>query len=62
MPDPSRRYEMGRVKRGALESNQCGFCQRKETEVPRLIVGDEHRPGICSDCVDSCNKILSTDE
>ena len=60
--NPIKRYEMGRVERKALESNECGFCQRKETEVPRFIVDDEHRPGICSDCVDLCNKILSSGE
>ncbi len=59
---PFKRYEMGRAERKALKSNECGFCQRNETEVSRLIVGDEHRPGICSDCVDICNKILSSDE
>jgi hypothetical protein len=59
---PIKRYEMGRVERKALESNECGFCRRKETEVPRLIVGDQHRPGICSECVDWCNRILSSGE
>jgi len=60
--DPIKRYEMGKVERKALESNECGFCQRKETEVARLIVGDEHRPGICSDCVELCNKVLNSGE
>src|SRR5258705_3550442 len=60
--NPIKRYEMGRVERKALESNECGFCQRNEIEGPRFIVGDEHRPGICSDCVDLCNKILSSGE
>jgi hypothetical protein len=57
--DPIKRYEMGKVEREALESNECGFCQRKETDVARFIVGDQNRPGICSDCVDLCNTILS---
>ncbi|MGO1073790.1 ClpX C4-type zinc finger protein [Lysobacter sp. CA199] len=56
---PERRFEMGRAKRKAWERNVCEFCQRNETQVPKLIAGDTHRPGICSDCVDLCRDILS---
>jgi hypothetical protein len=56
--EPVRRFEMGRTKRKAWEGNVCEFCQRKETAVPRLIPGDENRPGICSDCVKLCQDII----
>ena len=55
---PTKKFEMGRTKRKAWAGNVCEFCQRKETEVSRLIPGDENRPGICSDCVELCNEIL----
>ena len=58
---PSRRYEMGRSERKAWEGSICEFCQRNETEVPRLIAGDRNRPGICSECVELCNEILGGD-
>ena len=57
-PDPIKKFEMGRTKRKAWVSNVCEFCQRKETEVARLIPGDDNRPGICSDYVELCNEIL----
>lgn len=56
--EPIKRFEMGRTRRKAWEGHLCEFCQRNETEVPRLIVGDENRPGICSDCLELCNRIL----
>lgn len=55
---PSRRYEMGRAARKAWEGNVCEFCQRTEPQVPKLIIGDSNRPGICSDCVELCVAIL----
>ena len=58
---PDKRFEMGRTGRKAWESNVCEFCQRNETQVSRLILGDASRPGICSDCVDICNAILESD-
>ena len=58
---PDKRFEMGRTKRKAWEGNVCEFCQRNETQVRRLIPGDDNRPGICSDCVDLCNRILENE-
>ena len=58
---PTRRFEMGRTKRKAWEGHICEFCQRNETQVTRLIPGDDNRPGICSDCVDLCNRILQNE-
>ena len=55
---PSKRYEMGRAERKAWEQNVCEFCQRNETQVPKLIAGDRNRPGICSECVELCVEIL----
>ena len=55
---PSKRYEMGRAERKAWEQNVCEFCQRNETQVPKLIGGDQNRPGICSECVELCVEIL----
>ena len=59
--EPVRRFEMGRTKRKVWEGNVCEFCQRTETQVDRLIPGDENRPGICSDCVKLCSDILSAE-
>ena len=59
--EPIRRFEMGRTKRKAWDGNICEFCQRTETQVPKLVLGDEHRPGICSDCVKLCQNILSAE-
>ena len=56
--EPKRKYEMGRAERKAWEGNVCEFCQRNETQVPKLIAGDRNRPGICSECVAMCNDIL----
>lgn len=58
VPEPRKKFVMGRPKRGSSEDKMCDFCQRKETEVNRLIYIDEHRPSICSDCVGLCNEIL----
>lgn len=44
--------------RKAWDGKRREFCQRRETEVKRLIPGDENRPGIYSDCVELCNEIL----
>jgi hypothetical protein len=43
VPESIKKFEMGRTKR-----------QRKQTEVTRLIPGDEIRPAIRSDCVEVC--------
>ena len=58
VPEPLKKFEMGRTKDKAWENNVCEFCQRNETQVPYLIRGDDNRPGICSDCVELCNEIL----
>ena len=58
VPEPIKKFEMGRTKNKAWQGNVCEFCQRNETEVESLIPGDENRPGICSDCVELCNEIL----
>ncbi|HJS91925.1 MAG TPA: ClpX C4-type zinc finger protein [Steroidobacteraceae bacterium] len=58
VPEPTKKFEMGRTKRKTWEGNVCEFCQRNETEVEHLIPGDENRPGICCDCVELCNEIL----
>ena len=55
---PRKRFVMDRPQREASEDRWCDFCQRKETEVPRLIYTDEHRPAICCDCVEICQTIL----
>ncbi len=59
--DPRKKFLMGRPSREPSEDKTCDFCQRKETEVKKLIFIDEHRPSICSDCVDLCNEILKGD-
>ena len=41
VPEPMKKFEMGRTKRRAWEGNVCEFCRRNETEVERLIPGDE---------------------
>ena len=61
VPLPIKRFEMGRATRKVSERNVCEFCQRNETEVPRLIPGDANRPGICSDCVELCSEILRSE-
>lgn len=58
VPEPVSKYEMGRAKQKAWESNVCEFCQRNETEVEYMIAGDENRPGICSECIEICNEII----
>ena len=57
VPEPIKKFEMGRAKSKAWEGNVCEFYQRNETEVEHLIPGDENRPGICSDYVELCNGI-----
>lgn len=59
VPEPRRKFVLGRPKREASDDRACDFCQCKETEVERLIYIDEHRPSICSDCVALCNEILN---
>ena len=41
VPEPIKKFEMDRTLRKAWEGNVCEFCQRNETEVMRLIPGDE---------------------
>lgn len=36
----------------------CAFCQRTKRKVP-LLIGEDEKPHICSDCVKKCNKLLS---
>jgi ClpX C4-type zinc finger len=55
---PRKTFGMGRRKREPSEDKICDFCKRKETEVENLIYIDEHRPSICSDCIELCNEIL----
>jgi hypothetical protein len=59
VPKPRKRYVMDRAEREVSSERSCDFCQRNETEVPRLIYIDEHRPCICSNCVELCNKLLT---
>ena len=59
VPEPRKKFIMGRPKREPSDDIICDFCQRKEAEVPKLIFIDEHRPTICSDCVELCNTILN---
>jgi hypothetical protein len=59
--EPLNKFLMGRPTHEPSEDKSCDFCQRKETEVKKLIFIDEHRPSICSDCVDLCNEILKDD-
>jgi ClpX C4-type zinc finger len=58
VPEPRKRFVMGRPTREPSPESICDFCQRKETEVSRLVHIDEHRPSICADCVGLCNEIL----
>ena len=57
--EPRKKFVMDRPKREPSDNTICDFCQRKETEVPKLVFIDEHRPTICSDCVELCNVILN---
>jgi len=59
VPEPRKRLVMDRAEREVSSERSCDFCQRNETDVPRLIYIDEHRPSICSNCVELCNKILA---
>jgi hypothetical protein len=59
VPEPRKKFVMDRAKREISSERSCDFCQRNETEVPRLIYIDEHRPSICSNCVDLCNTMLA---
>jgi hypothetical protein len=59
VPEPRKRYVMDRAEREVSSERSCDFCQRNETEVSRLIYIDEHRPSICSNCVELCNQILA---
>ena len=58
VPEPRKKFLMNRAKREASPERSCDFCQRNETEVPRLLYIDEHRPSICSDCVELCSAML----
>ena len=57
-PKPLTTFEMNRTKHKKWESNICEFCQRNETEVEKMIPGDDNRPGICINCVELCNDIF----
>ena len=59
VPEPRKKFVMNRAKREVSSERSCDFCQRNETDVPRLIYIDEHRPSICSNCVDLCNTLLA---
>lgn len=58
VPEPRKRFVMGRPRRQPSTERICDFCQRNEAEVSRLVYIDEHRPSICADCVGLCNEIL----
>ena len=60
VPEPRKRFVMGRPKREPSPERICDFCQRNETEVSRLVYIAEHRPSICADCVELCNEILQS--
>lgn len=59
VPEPRKKYVMDRANREVSSERSCDFCQRTETEVPRLIYIDEQRPSICSNCVEICNTLLA---
>jgi len=59
VPAPLKKFVMGRPQKAPSDDVTCDFCQRKETEVEHLIRIDEHRPNICSSCVELCNDILA---
>jgi len=59
VPEPRKKFVMDRAKREVSSERSCDFCQRNETEVPRLIYIDEHRPSICSNCVELCNTLIT---
>ncbi len=42
------------------ELNVCGFCERPQEEVGRMIAGPE-TVRICSDCIGRCNLLLTED-
>jgi hypothetical protein len=55
---PLKKMQMGhRFKREVDEKIICDFCYRDETEAGEMIHLDEHRPTICSECVQVCAKI-----
>lgn len=55
---PLKRLLIGqRFKKGLNENIICDFCYRDETETGEMIHLDEHRPTICSKCVQVCAKI-----
>ena len=39
--------------------NSCSFCGKNKDSVKKLIVGD--KVGICNECVDLCQDLLTTD-
>lgn len=56
---PLKKILMGRrFKRGFNENIICDFCYRDETEAGEMIHLDEHRPTICSECVQVCANIF----
>lgn len=56
---PLKKLLMGRsFKRGLSENIICDFCYRDETEAGEMIHLDEHRPTICSECVQVCKNIF----
>jgi hypothetical protein len=59
VPEPRKKFAMDRAKREVSSERSCDFCQRNETEVPRLIYIDEHRPCICSNCVELCSTLMA---
>jgi hypothetical protein len=60
--EPRKKFVMNRGEREASSERSCDFCQRNETEVPRLIYIDEHRPTICSSCLELCYQLLQPKE
>lgn len=57
---PSHEIKMENI----IEFNQkekkepvCAFCKKPKSKVP-LLISDEGKPCICSNCVEKCNKLL----
>ena len=59
---PRHTFVMNRSREAQSADRQCDFCQRKETAVTRLVDIDQHRPAICSDCIQLCSAILEEKE
>ena len=39
----------------------CAFCKKTKSAVP-LLIGEEGKPHICSNCIEKCNALLAAHE